>query len=195
MSELKNILQNELKDDNNIQTSKKRGRPSLKKEDQVNNSASFIDHSPQTSAASTVPMGAPLADDSRANRKKRKPVGTQDRIKVATRPGYHTHIVMVKSGREDRHARVQEFIDAGYTVRETVHTYSERSKEPSVMGSNLISLGRGDYGVVMDIPEELHREDIENAARENKERMDEMSKARHINNQYINRMHIDYKTK
>jgi hypothetical protein len=180
MSELKNNLQNELNNDNNANNSKKRGRPPLNR--------TAVVPSP---APASAPMGANLADDSRANRPKRIPVGSQNRLNISTKPGFRSRVVKVQSGKTDLSGRVQEFINAGYVPREGDFTTYVRSKDPSSMGSNYISLGRGDYGILMDIREEFYVEDQAAKVKRNENNLEALKKARNVEQKYMNTTKIN----
>lgn len=122
----------------------------------------------QSEKFQTAPMGAPLNDDTRAQRPKRVPVSQQyqRRLPQIERAGFRRRYVNIDGD------RVEVAKQAGYTiVHEQAH--SGRSKDPSIMGSEQrLSVGRGTTAVLMEIPEEWYNEDQLAKVQKNKEHIE-----------------------
>lgn len=121
-----------------------------------------------TARTITAPIGAPLNDDSRANRPTRIPIGTQKRLSVPQRPGY------VRRWVNDIDERIEMFKQAGYEIvaDEAMPIGDQASKDSQPLGATRRkSVGRGRYAYLMEIPEDLYREDQLNKIKRNQEKI------------------------
>lgn len=120
----------------------------------VSNSPSQVHQSNLSNRPATPLVGTPLNDDTRAQRPKRVPMGSQKRLSAPERPGF------VRRYFNDVDDRIERAKLAGYTPVEEEIVYSERSKDPTVLGKQRrVSVGKGTYAVLMEIPEEWYCED------------------------------------
>lgn len=88
-------------------------------------------------------------------RVKRVPVGSGDRIKYSSRPGYVRRLV------NDVHGRVKMFQDAGYEFVQGDETGGPpRAGEGSQMGKKISKdVGGGVTAYLMEVPQEWYAED------------------------------------
>jgi hypothetical protein len=157
---------------------KTRGRPAKKVKRSPNNRPVINQATPVVQSA---PIGAPLNDDSRANRPKRIPLSAQNRLIVPARLGF------VRRWVNDVEDRIARFELAGWTkVENSSLTVGDgRSKDPAPLSATRrISVGKGVYAYLMEIPEEFYQEDQKAKHLANKERTQSMLRADPTKNQY-----------
>lgn len=168
-TENKNQLQNLNNDDNNenqelFSLNKLENKPSKKSPPKRDRSTNFI----------TAPLGAPLDSTQNTGRPQRVALADQNRVAFPEREGFHRHIV-----RDTDPARIAAFKKAGYIPVEGDFSVSERSKDPSIMGSQRrIHLGKNDYGIMMEQRLDWYEEDQRRKVEVNNERLKDITKPR-----------------
>jgi len=86
--------------------------------------------------------------------RKRIPLGTRNVLTAPKRPGFVRRFV------NDKKDRIPRFKDAGYSiVEEDVQVGDETIGRPTQLGSSVSSQGDGQRKVLMEIPEEIYKED------------------------------------
>lgn len=99
------------------------------------------------------PVGRPPANRA-ANRPKRVPLHRQNLIHADTKPGFIRRIV------NDVDDRIERFKIAGWTPVENESIGDPHAGDPSRVGSiTTKSVGAGVKAILMEIPEDLYRED------------------------------------
>jgi hypothetical protein len=159
MTDEQNSLQSTTKSD------KKRGRPSKVR----------------TSVQSSAPIGAPLNDDSRANRPKRVPMGSQRRLAVPERPGF------VRRWFNDVDDRIERAKRAGYAIVTDPYLPigDQRSKDAAPMSdTRRVSVGRGTHAYLMEIPKDWYEADQRAKLKRNEEKISAMKRINKEEGQY-----------
>ena len=116
---------------------------------------------PEVNYNSNEVQASMASDDSvsRANRPKRIPVGSGDRLKFSNRPGYYRRIV---NDDPNNPGRIQAHLDAGYSFVTGKETGGpETAADPSKMSSRVSKhVGGGVIGYLMEQPMKWREEDL-----------------------------------
>lgn len=129
----------------------------------------------------SAPIGAPLNDNSRADRPHRIPIGTQRRLNVRQRPGYVRRIV------NDTDGNLERYKAAGYTMvaDENLQIGDGRSKDSTPLGATRrIHVGRGTYAYLMEIREDWYQQDQANKIKKNINNVRNITRTDTHKNQY-----------
>lgn len=92
----------------------------------------------------------------------RQPLSKRNRVKIAI-PEADGYAYRLANKQGDNGQRVDILMEQGYEIapsNKAVHEGDRRVDTASPIGSNDISLGRGDRGVLMRIKDEYHQEDV-----------------------------------
>jgi len=86
--------------------------------------------------------------------RKRIPLGTRNILTAPKKPGFVRRFV------NDKGDRVQQFINAGYSVvKEDIEVGDPQIGKPKQLGSSVSAQRDGQRKVLMEIPEQHHKED------------------------------------
>jgi hypothetical protein len=137
----------------------------------------------------SAPIGAPINDDSRANRPKRIPVGSQRRLSVPERSGF------VRRWVNDIDDRIEMFKAAGYEIvaDDMMPIGDQCSKDANPLGATRRkSVGRGRYAYLMQIPEEFYRQDQLNKIKRNMANQERAKRPKEIEGIRYGNIDIDH---